>query len=152
MSAQSTERLGGPPLSCGVPVLYKAKDESNPIILQEGCAALNALDFIAPRFGYNIVQLSKLQFHECTRYADERTLSIPKKLFTRINENTTAVIIRINADIESTSQTGSFLLPARIIIHEQKLDGINNFDNDVTYEVEVTARPQILKRSIICGN
>lgn len=146
LAVHITERLD-PPLSCGVPVMYKAEDESNPIILQEGCAALNALGPIAPHSSYNVVQLSKSQFRECARHADGRTLCVPKKLFTHINENTTAVIIRINADIVSTSQTGSFLLPAKIITHKQNMDGTNNVDNDVIYEVEVIARPQILGRS-----
>ncbi len=145
LAAHITERLK-PPLSCGVPVMYKAKAESNPIILQEGCAALNAFSSNSPHSDYSVAQLSNLQFRECARHADGRTLCVPKKLFTHINENTTAVIIRINAAIVSTSQTSLFLLPAKIIVHEEKLDCRNNIDNDVTFEVEVNARPQILRR------
>mmetsp|Transcript_20459 Transcript_20459/g.40810 ORF Transcript_20459/g.40810 Transcript_20459/m.40810 type:complete len:778 (+) Transcript_20459:76-2409(+) len=138
LSAHISERLG-PPISCGVPVMYKAKDENSPVILQEGCAALNALhDGLV-----SVVQLSKLQLGECAGHVDGRTRCIPKKLFTHINKKTTALIIRVNAD-------NVILLPAKMI-HKQKLDGTKNIDDGVSYEVEIIARPQILKR-LICGN
>ena len=147
LSAHISDRLG-PPLSCGVPVMYKAKDEHSPIILQEGCAALNFLDFSATDFGYSVVQLSRSQLCKYVSVND-KTLCIPRKLFTHTNTETTALIIRVNPDIVSTTKTALSLLPAKIIHKQQKQDGTD--DDDVACEVEIIARPQILKRSI-CGN
>ena len=147
MSVHISERLG-PPLSSGVPVMYKAKDEASPIILQDGCAALNASGSCDTHFGYSVVQLSKSQLCEY-RSANSKTLSIPMKLFIRINTETTALIIRVNDDTNSTSKEALTLLPAKIIHKLQNQDGTGR--DDVTYEVEIIARPQILKRSI-CGN
>ncbi len=147
LSAHVSDRLGHP-LSSGVPVMYKTKDETSPIILQDGCAALNALGSYDTHFGYSVVQLSKSQLCEYTS-ANNKTLCIPMKLFIHINTETTALIIRVNNDAVSTSKAALTLLPAKIIHKQQNHDGTGS--DDVIYEVEIIARPQILKRSI-CGN
>ena len=140
LSANISERLDSP-ISSGVPVMYKAKDESAPIILQEGCAALTAL-----RHGLvSVVQLSRLELGKCARQADGRTLCIQKTLFTHITDETTALII--------TLAETNLLVPAKILF-KQKLSGgtgkiDDDDDDDVSYAaVEIIARPQILKRCI----
>ncbi len=144
LSTHISERLDSSTISCGVPIMYKEKDESDRTLLQEGCAAMAAMSHELTSF----VQLSRLQLGECVRNADSRTLSIPKNLFLHINEKTTALIVRVNADSTATSQQTALFLPAKIL-HKQKR-GTGSID--VSYEVEIIARPQIFKRSLCCCN
>lgn len=144
-SAHISETLDSP-ISCGVPVMWKEKNESAPTFLQEGCAAMVGMgheyEFMS------VVQLSRLQLGECVRCADGRTLSIPKNFFPRIKKETTALIVHVNAD-STRSQQRALFLPAKIL-HKQKRGDVGNID--VSYEVvEIIARPQIFKRSL-CGN
>ena len=135
---QIRERLNIKPVSCGVPVMYR--DSRTIFVLQEGSAALNAVDHRV----VSLVQLTRLQFGDCMNDADCRRLSIPKSLFVNINEETYALIIRIN----TTSHASSTFLPARIIEKEIQAS-TKDIDNDgVIYKVEVIARPQVLKRII----
>jgi hypothetical protein len=122
-------------LSCvvkgGVPIIYKSKEEN--FLLQEG-AMTGIYHGLA-----SYVQLSLSQLRKYATQSDCRTLFIPKKLFTYINEETTTLVVHVDS---------LYTLPAKMTLQKQNLDRFDNKDDCVTYEVEITARPQILKRTI----
>lgn len=120
----------------GVPIMYKSKEGN--FLLQEGCSAMAMTGIYHGLASY--VQLSLSQLRKYATQSDCRTLSIPKKLLTYINEETTTLIVHVDS---------LYTLPAKIALQKQNLDRFDNQDDDdVTYEVEITARPQILKRTI----
>lgn len=119
----------------GVPIMYKSKEEN--FLLQEGCSAMAMTGIYHGLASY--VQLSLSQLRKYATQSDCRTLSIPKKLFIYINEETTTLVVHVDS---------LYTLPAKITLQKQNLDRFDNQDDDVTYEVEITARPQILKRVI----
>ena len=117
----------------GVPIMYKSKEENS--VLQEGCAAMAGIYHGLASY----VQLSLSQLRTYATQSDCRTLSIPENLFVYINEETTMLIVHVDS---------LYTLPAKIILQKQNLDRFDNQDDCVTYKVEITARPQILKRAI----